>query len=156
MVCEKGGDETDGTEKKILLSRMKFVIKSLHKTSNPFHSFMNVINLSKEVEEKAQANTVIEALEKISKGGYISQEDFINFKARTAGVKTEETTGCCGKKAQKPRTSEETLLEYIEEIADGEKIYMSWTMLIFFMFTLGLFLVYSCSGDWRDRLEFDV
>jgi len=170
MVCEKGGDETDGTEKKMLLTRMKFVINCLHKTSNPFHSFMNVINPGNDATEEnakdgyksheefinLKAKTVIEELEKISKGGYISQEDFINFKAKTTKMGTVKTAGCCGKETEKSRTSEATLLEYIEEIADGKKIYMSWTMLIFFILTLMQFLMYIFIGDWTDRLEFNV
>ena len=154
---QRGTDEADSANLnagEISVETMKFAIRCLHATQNPFHAFMNVLRVKEGNKEK-----LIAELEKIEtkRDGFISRDTFREYIA----VKKEEKTHlnwwhCCdGDPEDKPPTG--TLIDYFSAIARAQKVKTNPLVALFPLFALLLLLIHTQSSDtFKKQLSFDV
>ena len=179
----QGKDEVDsGPRDKISVETMKFAIKCLHASQNPFHSFMNLLKVKQGNKEK-----LIAELEKIAaEEGCISRDSFLEYTAKNKKEKTRlPWWQCCdGDPEEKSpegtltdyffagiflnkyilyffvlceKSAEGTLTDYFFAVAQAQKVTPNPLAFLFPLF--GIFLIYihiQTSDTFKHQLDFRV
>ena len=151
-VQESSADEPDSGPQEISMERLKFVIKCLHKTKNPFHSFMNVLTV-----KMGNYKSLMEELDSIprKRPDFLSLDEFSEYTAMKEKDETKmEWWHCCdGFEAPKG-----TLIDYFFGIANAQKVKMKPSAILFPLFALLLVAIHIAEPylDLKSLLQFDM
>ena len=154
---KRGTDEPEsGSSAEISVETMKFVIKCLDTTKNPFHSFMNVITV-----KRGNYNYLIKELEELGKKrpGFISLDEFSEY---TATKEKEENKlrwwYCCDGDPGKGNDHKGKLIDYFFGIATAQKVKVKPSAIFFPLFTLLLLLIHMVEPHFelKSMLQFDM
>ena len=151
----KATDEVDGgINEEISVETMKFAIQCLHRTENPFHSFMNTIrtmdgNKEKLFEELATIPTENE--------GFISREAFRMYTAKKERERTHRSWWCWCDGDPEKQDPKGKLIDYFHGIARAQKVTANPISILFPIFGIFLILFHiKASNELKDKLNFNV
>ena len=147
----------NGTVGVISMDKMEKVIRSIDTTSNPFHSFMNIIPGVFE-HTKDERKDLLDALTEIdtAQNNQMNLEEFKKFTGENELPKTTTRTWkCISTKIEPTLSPNQKLLVYFKAIAESKKIYLKKTQ----VFMPGLIVILSVLHfifNPSPQLEFDT
>ena len=154
ILKKHGTDEPDsGSSAEISVETMKFLIKCLDTTINPFHSFMNVITV-----KLGNYTDLIKELEGIEqkRPGFISLDEFSEYTATKEKEKLNlRWWYCCDGKGNNEKGK---LIDYFFGIADAEKVRLKPSAILFPLFALLLLIIHMLEPHFnlKSMLQFDM
>ena len=138
ILKKHGTEESDsGSSAEISVETMKLLIKCLDTTTNPFHSFMNVITV-----KLGNYTNLIKELEGIEqkRPGFISLDEFSEFTATKEKEKAKlRWWYCCDGKGNDLKGK---LIDYFFGIANAEKVRLKPSAILFPLFSFLLLLLH--------------
>ena len=145
-------DEPDSGPQEISMERLKFVIKCLHKTKNPFHSFMNVLTV-----KMGNYKSLMEELDRIPRRrpDFLSLDEFSEYTAMKEKEETKMEWWLCCDGDEPPKG---TLIDYFFGIANAQKVKMKPSAILFPLFALLLVAFHIAEPylDLKSLLQFDM